>query len=134
MGKTLLDKLGWTPGAAALAWRVPDALAAELQPLVGAASGAPTFLIAFARDRAELAAAAAEVAARYAPGGHLWLCYPKRSGGIRSDLTRDVGWEPVHALGLLGVTQVALDADWSALRFRLRDEIRTLTRRSPPGG
>jgi hypothetical protein len=32
------------------------------------------------------------------------------------------------------VTQVALDGTWSALRFRRREEIPTLTRKSPTGG
>jgi hypothetical protein len=73
---------------------------------------------------------AAEVASAYRPGGHLWIAYPKKSGAIRSDLTRDHGWEPIAAVGLLAVTQVALNADWSALRFRYRDEIKQLLQRS----
>jgi len=113
--KTILNKLGWKPGSPALAWRVPDALMEQLGPLMGETANPPTFRIAFSRNRAELAEAAAEVAAAYRPGGHLWLCYPKKSGRIRSDLTRDVGWEPVQALELLGVSQIALDEDWSAL-------------------
>ncbi len=133
MTRTLLDKLGWKPGTPAFAWRVPDALAGELRPLLAEASAFPAFQIAFALDRAELAEAAAEVAANYRPGGHLWLCYPKKAGRIRSDLTRDVGWEPVHALGLRGVAQIAMDQDWSALRFRKRDEIAQITRRTLPG-
>jgi hypothetical protein len=32
------------------------------------------------------------------------------------------------------VAQVAVDADWSALRFRRSEEIREITRRSPTGG
>jgi hypothetical protein len=126
--KTQLDKLGYKPGTATLAWRVP---AGMTEPISLLASGPdPAFLLAFVRDRGELAQAAAEVAATYRPGGHLWIAYPKKSGTIRSDLTRDHGWEPITALGLLAVTQVALDHDWSALRFRYRDEIKLIRRRS----
>lgn len=129
--KTLLDKLGYKPGAAALLWRAPEQFAAPLAVIVEKPE--PSFLLAFVHSRSELAQAAAEVAPAYRRGGHLWLAYPKQSGSIRSDLNRDSGWEPIAALGLLAVTQVALDSDWSALRFRYRDEIKLLRRRSEQG-
>jgi hypothetical protein len=128
--KTLLDKLGYCPGAGAQVWRLPDALEPELAPLLADPSASPGFRIAFARDRAELAVAAGAVATWYERGGHVWMCYPKKTGSIASDLSRDSGWEPVTVLGLFPVTQIALDGDWSALRFRYRDEIRQFTRRS----
>ena len=65
----------------------------------------------------------------YREGRALWFAYPKKTGAIRTDLSRDHGWEPLAERGLLAVTQVAIDATWSALRFRRRAEIRTLTRR-----
>lgn len=129
--KSVLDKLGYKAETGALAWRVPDGLAGQFTELREAAE--PSFLLAFVRDSAELAEAVRVVASAYRPGGHLWLAYPKKSGSIRSDLTRDRGWEPVAELGLLAVTQVAIDQDWSALRFRLRNEIKTLRRRSEHG-
>ena len=131
--KPLLNKLGYRAGMGTQVWRLPEALRAELAPLLADGSESPRFRIAFAKDRIELAEAANDVAAAYRPGGHLWICYPKKSGSIRTDVSRDIGWEPVQALDLFGVTQVALDADWSALRFRLRDEIHSFTRRSPSG-
>ena len=48
----------------------------------------------------------------------LWIAYPKKSGKIPSDITRDDGWEAVIAAGYVAVTQVAIDDNWSALRFR----------------
>lgn len=134
MANSLIDKLGWKPNMGTEIWRLPKALEIELAKLLDAGSDAPTFRIAFARNAAELEEAAAQVAANYTAGGHLWLCYPKKSGRIKSDITRDVGWEPIHTLGLLGVRQVALDEDWSALRFRFKDEIPVVTRSSPSGG
>lgn len=133
MTKPLVAKLGWKPGMGAQLWRVPESLRDELAVLQEAAFDPRTFRIAFARTVEELALAASEVAVSYSAGGHLWLSYPKKSGRIVSDITRDVGWEPVHALGLLGVMQVALDEDWSALRFRFREEIGQITRRTPTG-
>ena len=50
----------------------------------------------------------------------LWIAYPKRTSGVKTDLTRDHGWAPVEALGLGPIQQVAVDDTWSALRFKPR--------------
>jgi len=50
--------------------------------------------------------------------GLLWISYPKRSSKVETDLTRDRGWEVMTEAGLRPVTQVSIDALWSALRFR----------------
>lgn len=127
--KTLMEKLGYKPGMAARTWDAPPELADALALL--RASERPVFLLAFARDQAALAERSAEAIPLYQRGAWLWFAYPKRTGRLKSDLTRDHGWAPVGAAGLLGVTQVALDETWSALRFRFRDEIRKLTRSEP---
>ncbi|WP_052341395.1 hypothetical protein [Salinarimonas rosea] len=129
MSRSLLDKLGWRVGRP---WRVldiPPALAEVVVP-PGEPAAAPDWILAFAADRAALARTAPEACGAYRRGGHLWLAYPKRNGRIATDPTRDVGWEPVTGAGFLPVLQVALDETWSALRFRLRDEIPRLTRRA----
>jgi hypothetical protein len=59
----------------------------------------------------------------------LWLAYPKKSSGVKTDLSRDAGWPPLEAADFLPVTQISLDETWSALRFRRRSEIKTLTRK-----
>ncbi|HLT31084.1 MAG TPA: YdeI/OmpD-associated family protein [Myxococcaceae bacterium] len=50
----------------------------------------------------------------------LWIAYPKRTSGVKTDLTRDRGWEPVEALGLGPIQQVSIDDTWSGLRFKPR--------------
>ena len=50
--------------------------------------------------------------------GLVWICYPKQSSGIKTDINRDTGWSVVQKAGLRPVTQVAIDDTWSALRFR----------------
>lgn len=132
--KTLLDKLGYQAGMGAQIWYLPETLQEKFASLRLSPDSEPRFRIAFARDSTALALAATEVAAHYRAGEHLWLCYPKKSGKLRTDLTRDIGWEPIQKLGLYGVTQIAIDEDWSGLRFRYRDEIASFTRRTPTGG
>ena len=59
----------------------------------------------------------------------LWFCYPKgTSKKYKCDFNRDTGWETLGNYNLEGVRQVAIDEDWSALRFRKTEYIKTLTR------
>ncbi len=60
----------------------------------------------------------------------LWFAYPKKSSkNYKSDIYRDSeAWIKLGALNYEGVRQVAIDADWSALRFRNVDYIKTLKR------
>jgi hypothetical protein len=51
--------------------------------------------------------------------GILWFCYPKKtSKKYNSDIDRDHGWKVLNNSGLHGIRLVAIDEDWSALRFR----------------
>lgn len=62
------------------------------------------------------------------------MLYPKRSGSIWTDISRDRGWQPLLALNFILVPQVSVNEDWSALRFRLKDEVKQVTRKSDIGG
>jgi hypothetical protein len=44
------------------------------------------------------------------------------------DFNRDTGWAALGAAGFEPVRMVAIDEDWSAVRFRRADFINTLTR------
>jgi len=120
------QKLGFKPGMVCSVLDVPNGFKHGL-PATSAAE--PELILAFATDRASLGRVAARALDLYGVGGRLWFAYPKKGGPIRSDLDRDHGWEPLTQAGLLPVTQVALDGTWSALRFRLREEVPTLTRK-----
>ncbi len=59
----------------------------------------------------------------------LWAAYPKKSSKrIRSDISRDKGWEIFGEVGYEPVSQISIDEDWSALRFRPLKSIRNFTR------
>ena len=60
----------------------------------------------------------------------LWFCYPKgTSKRYTCDFNRDNGWNGLKEFKLEPVRQVAIDDDWSALRFRKREYIKTMTRK-----
>jgi len=63
-------------------------------------------------------------------GGLLWLCYPKKSSKTYkgSDCSRETVGKLIADLNFEPVSQVAVDEDWSALRFRPVDQIKTMTR------
>ena len=50
--------------------------------------------------------------------GLFWISYPKGSSKIKSDLSRDQGWQPVSKAGLRAVSMVSINDTWSAVRFR----------------
>lgn len=64
--------------------------------------------------------------------GVLWFCYPKKtSKKYSSDLTRDHGWKALNESGFLGIRMVAIDDDWSAMRFRNVKFIKSTNKRIP---
>lgn len=60
----------------------------------------------------------------------LWFCYPKgTSKKYKCDFNRDTGWNELKKRNLVPVRMVAIDDDWSALRFRKTEFIKTMTRK-----
>ena len=59
----------------------------------------------------------------------VWFAYPKgTSKRYRSEINRDTGWQALGRAGFEPVRAVAIDEDWSALRFRRVEFIKTMTR------
>jgi hypothetical protein len=58
--------------------------------------------------------------------GIMWFCFPKKSSKeYHPDLDRDNGWKTLIDSGLQGIRIVAVDNDWSGLRFRNAKFIRS---------
>ena len=51
--------------------------------------------------------------------------YPKGGAKAGTDLNRDVLWQLVGPRGWTGVSLVAIDDTWSAMRFRPSDKVGT---------
>jgi len=120
----LARKLQLKPGHRLLLLNPPPGYAAALEPLpdgaevVAEARPGLDFVQLFVRDQAALERDAGAAIAAVKPDGRLWICYPK--GGVKAgtDLNRDILWRLVEARGLVGVSLVAVDETWSAMRFR----------------
>ena len=88
-----------------------------------------SFALAFATTLAEVATFAKSVAAPAEGDAAIWVAYPKRSSKrYESEIGRDTSWKPLGVLGYEGVRLVAIDEDWSALRFRRARFIATMKR------
>ncbi|MBO9717589.1 MAG: hypothetical protein J7507_12460 [Pseudoxanthomonas sp.] len=93
------------------------------------ASATCGFALAFAITCAQRDAASATLAQTCPGDAVLWLAYPKgTSKRSRGEFNRDGGWDVLGTAGFEPVRQVAIDEDWSALRFRRTEYIRTMTR------
>jgi len=77
------------------------------------------FALAFGEKGADIEKAAAAVTKVLEGDAVCWFAYPKgTSKKFESDVNRDDMWELLSRFGVRPVRQIAIDDDWSALRFR----------------
>ena len=133
---TTFEKLNFKQQPAIVVLNAPASFEPELSALTDVtvqrslANSAPvSFLLAFVIRQQEVDAIAAQLAT-HAPGDAIiWFAYPKgTSKRYKCEFNRDTGWATLGAAGFEPVRQVAIDADWSALRFRRVEFIKTMTR------
>jgi hypothetical protein len=120
-------KLGLKPEMRVCLHRLPAGWALSDPPagLTGPdPDGQADVIIAFFTQAGELAAEVEELGRRIFPAGALWIAWPRRAAGHRSDITDNVIRECVLPLGLVDVKVAAIDEDWSGLRVVWRTERR----------
>ena len=134
----LFRKLNLTSQTVIHVLNAPASFTPELEALAGVEvlkelKGPTGFVIAFAVTQAEVDAASQLIASCAEGDSIVWMAYPKgTSRTYRCEFNRDSGWAVLGAAGYEAVRQVAIDADWSALRFRKVEFIKTITR-NPAG-
>lgn len=79
--------------------------------------GRTDVIVAFVRCRRDLHRAAARCVRSLADDAALWIAWPRRAAGHRSDVTEDVLREVLLPKGLVDVKVAAIDTDWSGLKF-----------------
>jgi hypothetical protein len=83
------------------------------------------FLLAFVTRKSEVDALAAQIAARAKGDAIVWFAYPKgTSKKYKCDFNRDSGWDALNSAGFETVRAVAIDEDWTGLRFRRAEYIK----------
>jgi hypothetical protein len=128
-GTPLLQKLGIKPGTRLGLFDAPAGFATTLGALPHGVTqttrtvGALDVAVFFTRSRASLDKRFAALAKAVSPSGSLWVSWPKKSSGEKTDLdengVRAIGLKK----GLVDVKVCAIDETWSGLKFvvRLKD-------------
>lgn len=135
MNEALIKKLRVPQDGSVLVLQPPAGYLEELALEAGAAEyhsglqGKYDYVQLFAATVKELEQHGPVALSAIRPDGLLWLCYPKGSSGLKTDLSRDKGWDSVKAAGFEGVSLILVDDTWSAMRFR---PLGATTRRSNP--
>jgi hypothetical protein len=116
----------------------PESFEQELRALDGITvkrqiDGKSEFAMAFVVTQDQLASASAKLAKGCEGDAVVWMVYPKgTSKKYRCEFNRDSGWPALGEAGFEPVRMVAIDEDWSALRFRRVEHIKTMAR-NPAG-
>ncbi len=120
----LARKLGIKPGMKMLLQGAPTDFLARLgnlpdgAKLLKTSTGGADCAIAFVRSKADVKKIAPSALSAVVDDGLLWFAYPKKSGPLQSDLSRDSGWEPLFEAGFDTVAQISIDETWTGFRFR----------------
>jgi hypothetical protein len=128
--RSLADKLGIKPGTRIIALGAPPHYIRLLGVLphgttISTRLRAPArFVHQFLTWRRELERAFPSIDAALADDGMAWISWPKKSSGVKTDLTEDVIRAVGLPLGLVDVKVCAVDQVWSGLKFVRRKEKR----------
>jgi hypothetical protein len=128
---TIFDKLNLRDQKVLVVLNSPHSFEGELRQLNGVkivrdsqTLSSVEFAIAFVTLRKEVDRVARALIKRSAADAVLWFAYPKvTSKTIKGEVNRDTGWDVLRNAGFDSVRLVAIDADWSALRFRREEHI-----------
>ena len=76
--------------------------------------------VLFATRQGELTRAFTPLARRLAPAGGLWIAWPKKASGVKTDLTFEAVQRTGLDAGLVDNKSCAIDDTWQAVRFVVR--------------
>lgn len=127
-GTPLPKKLGIKGGFRVALLHAPDDVRRELREALAECEVARDgkgleFGMVFTTSRAELTKEFRRVAKALTSAGMLWVSWPKKSSGVKTDLDENIVREIGLAAGLVDVKVCAVTDVWSGLKFvrRLKD-------------
>ena len=123
-GKPLVTKLGIKPGYRIAIVGAPrgfklGGLPEDVRHL-GQSARELDVVMLFVKSRAELRRGFKRETARLTTGGMLWVAWPKKTSGVKTDVTEDVIREVVLPAGWVDVKVCAVDETWSGLKILRR--------------
>ena len=129
---SIFDKLNLKDQTEILVLHAPASFEPELASLQGVTIARElkaikkiSFALVFVSQQQELDKISAALVKKVDGDALLWFAYPKGSSKrYQCEFNRDTGWDVIKAAGFDTVRMVAIDEDWSALRFRHMDFIK----------
>jgi hypothetical protein len=117
----LEPKLGIRDGTTLLLLGAPDGFGKALRRAELVDVGPAQLVMLFSASVADLERDFEGAKAAIAPGGTMWICWPKKASGVDSDL--DQAFVRRHAMdrGLVDFKVAAIDTTWSGLRFSRKE-------------
>ena len=124
-GTPLARKLGFKDGMRVVYVDAPEGFAVDGidTPAKRPAQGTD-LVVCFVTERRELERRLAGLRRAIEPDGMLWVAWPKRASGVRTDMTEDVVRDVALPTGLVDTKVCAIDQVWSGLRLVVRRELR----------
>lgn len=125
-GTPLPKKLGIKQGSTILLLHAPDGFEKTLGTLPEGATITRSarklvdLVLLFATTKSTMLTSLARAIRVMKEGGSVWIIWPKKASGVRSDLSDNVVRETGLAHGLVDFKVCAIDATWSGLRFSRR--------------
>jgi hypothetical protein len=122
----LCGKLGIRAGSRVAILGAPPGAEARLEPIPSgvrvtrAARPVQDVVVVFATRLKDLARRFPAAKRALGSAGGIWVCYPKRSSNVDTDLTFDVVQRLGLGAGLVDNKSIAWDETWSAVRFVYR--------------
>lgn len=124
----LAQKLGIKPGHAVGLWSEPDDFTKSLKPLpddvtfksISRGKSPLDVLVVFVKSQKELATRLAAARKRMNPAAGLWICWPKKASGIKTDVTENIIRDLALTTDLVDNKVCAIDEIWSGLRLVIR--------------
>src|SRR5665213_3600800 len=120
----IAKKLQIKPGKTWLFYNAPPNYLTLLEPLPEGANATFTLngkfdgIQLFVINSAELTTSLEAIAPLLKPDTVLWITYPKKSSGIKSDLEMMGSWDGPAKYGLTTVASAAIDETWTAIRLK----------------
>lgn len=124
----LPQKLGIRPGHRVLLHAAPDGFDRLLEPLADDVRIQPNLrspgpfdvVVGFVLSPRRLAVDLPKLKQRLGVSGGLWICWPKKTSGVPTELTESAVRDAGLASGLVDNKVCAIDETWSGLRFVYR--------------
>lgn len=130
----ILKKMTWKDGMNIQVWNCPKELESLIEEWKNEgwidASKSPDFMLAFVQEEEEVKKYFFDMQAKAPEDQQIWMAYPKGSSKrYKAKINRDSGWKYLGEFDYESVRQIAINEDWSALRFRKTKYVKVMSRR-----